>query len=351
MIKQKINSVGNNREKQIQLDSFGLWYKPYHDETKDSSYDVKSIFELHINLWSKLKMSGCKDDITYLDIGIKVKNYKSVSELLFLCPFSFDMNDICDLSDKMSDKKNVDLVFNNNCELRTKDRYWIIENKTSDNNVEDLLVFSFDQSVDNVVCIEEEVEDKSSKLIIKFDLFRKYIESLADPCNNGCNDSLKEINDVYLRFRITSPELKSSLFSNVEPMNKYFQSGFISTQIIDFKMNSKRNIDDRIMAKAVGNEEKLVKFSKIHFLLMEPSSNNVVFMSENNTTCRNLEKGKWDEYLECSGIENMLVYHWKKSANSDMMHKPIEEFNQLVKINYSKTNPKIIMYISLWFLC
>lgn len=353
-MKRKMNDVEDKSDSQIQLDSFGVWYKSAQNALSQCN-EKQSAFELHINLWSKLKVDGIKNNKTFLDIGIKIKEYKNISELIFLCPFKLDSDDIQDLSGKLQNKKNVDLIFNNNCGLWTSDRYWIISNDTSNNLKEDLLIFSFYQSVDDVIRIEEVVKGKSSKLVINFSLFKKYIESLSCNDENQCINRLKNVNDVYLRFRIASHQLNKSIFSNLEPMNKYFQSGFTSIQILDFKMNSKRNIDDRILAKAVGNDENFASFDKIHFLLMEPSNNNVIFMSENNTTCRNLEEGKWDNYLDCTGVGDTLVYHWKKSVvkNSSCQenNKPIQEFDLLVKINYSKTNRKIILrYIVYGFL-
>ncbi len=358
------------------MDSFGVWYKSedveennknrtsevddtkkdnskqenaksqINEEQKEDKKNFKKEMqsfeaELNINLWSKLKVNNYQKEQTYLDIGFKIKKYKKIKELIFLCPFVLNKDNIEDLSEKMAVKKNANLIFNNDCEIESRDSYTIINNNEKD---ETLLVYPFEQAVENVIDIQP-VIGNNYKLIIKFDEFKKYINErknegkIKDGKSNNCKE-LDEIEDLYIRFRINSIELKDKLFYDVDPINKIFQSGFVSTQIIDFKLNNKRNLDDKILARAVKKNERVVDFKMIHFLLMEPSNSDVIYISNDKVICRNLEIGEWDDYLKSKQIKDMLVYHWKSIKETDLENT---EFNQLVKINYSKTNIKIIL--------
>ena len=69
--------------------SFGLWYK------KSNENDNIPVFSVHINFWSESvkKDSGTPD----LDVGIKIKDFRSVNELIFHCPFIVEESQVKDL--------------------------------------------------------------------------------------------------------------------------------------------------------------------------------------------------------------------------------------------------------------
>lgn len=336
------------------MDSFGLWYK-----VDEKNRINKADFEMHINLWSKL------NNKTYLDIGIKIFNYKDIDELIFLCPFKLKNDEIIDLSDKISRKENVDLILNNDADIETKDNYVVIKDHEKRC---DYLIFPFRQAVQGVQKIEQ-IDESHSKIIINFRDFKQYIKDLKKTQDSEeCSCNLDGIDNLYIRFRIKSEEMDNILFKDIEPANKFLQSGFVSTQVIDFKMNNIRNISPTIRATASRYKEDLVEFKCIHFLLMEPAESNIEYMS-NQMTCRKLEDRVWNDYLDISWDEDLsiLVYHSKEVAkecdltdvkikndinvvNQDVNEKQInssdkkiKEFNQLVKISYSKTNKKIIL--------
>ena len=103
--------------------------------------------------------------------------------------------------------------------------------------------------------------------------------------------------------------------------------------MIDFKINEKRNIEERVRAEIIVNHEELVNFKKVHFLIMEPSAYDVSSFDDFEMSCRELEKGLWYDYfgekIDCSK-GHILAYHWKTKDVSSC-------FNCLVKVNYSKT--------------
>ncbi len=334
------------------MDSFGLWYKVDNEEKTLQ----KTTFEMHINLWSKLK------EETYLDIGIKILNYKEINELIFLCPFYLDQSNIFDLSEKIKTKENIDLILNNDADVETKENYVVIKDHEKKCKY---LIFPLKQAVENVQVIEP--IDEFSKIIFRFKDFREYIEGLkGNQSEDGCSCDLIDIENLYIRFRIKSKKMENILFDNLDPLDNFLQSDFSSTQVIDLKINNIRNISPRIRAIASSNKEKLVEFKCIHFLLMEPAESHIEYMS-NQMTCRKLENQMWNDYLDLDPEEKLsiLVYHSKdnyertvceqsqrdncddKDDKSDEKEfnniQGIKEFNQLVKISYSKTNNKIIL--------
>lgn len=340
------------------MKSFGLWYKKHkekvdenktnglqnQDDSKDknSHQDENSIspnnekpqFDFHANYWSlgDIKTSKKLKD-PYLDIGIQIKNYKLIDSLTFYCPFEVDEDCLIDLSDKLKDKGNASLIFNDVCEMETQDIYTIIKLSTE----EKLLLFPLKEPIEGV-CSLEKIEE-GSYINFDFKQFRKYAEQSK-------NDGF-DIDNVYIRFRLCFSGLKDMICFDDEPLNKSFESAFSGTRTIDFKINEKRNIPQKIRAKMTLQEEKMACFTKVHFLVMEPSSYDVVSFSDEKVNCRELEEGEWDDYLDTNIDQkkgHVLAYHWKRKAKEG---ESKESFSCLVKIRYSKTSRKTIAAYSL----
>lgn len=330
------------------MESFGLWYKIKNDEytnseTSNNDSHLEPQFSMHINFWSlevirpkmvlhKRKISS-NEKYPYLDIGIEVNNFKCIQYIALYCPFDLGIEDIVDLSGKLSNKKNANLVFNNDCEIETKDNYTIINNDEKNNKI---VVYPLNQVIDNVFKIESIRENKKNRIIISFEDFIKYIKQ---------KPKFDDINNLYIRFRIKSKNLNKALYFDIEPMNKSFESAFIGTRVIDFKINEVRNIDDSVRAKALLEDEDIAKFLSIHFLIMEPSSYDLVSLSSNQSSCRELEEDVWNDYLGKiidSSYGRILAYHWKKKASkksgNECEDELIDDFSNLVKVNYSKAN-------------
>lgn len=309
------------------MKSFGLWY--LKSTNVEQEYNHESEFDLHVNFWSLEDYKHSNNNIVpCLDIGIKIYIYKLIDKLTFFCPFQVEKNDIIDLAEKMSTKNNASIIFNTDCEIHTKDNYTIIELETN----EHLLVFPLNQVIKDVFSINN--EEHNTKLEFSFESFQKYVES-----NSGLND----LDTVYIRFRLKGTALKHHIYFDSEPLNKSFESAFSGTRMVDFKINEKRNIDEKVRAELIVNHEELAKLKTIHFLLMEPSAYDVNSFDNSNMNCRELEKDLWDDYLGMT-IDfkkgHILAYHWKAE-------NILNGFNRLVKVTYSKTKPLTIIVYAL----
>jgi len=335
-----------NKEEGLKLEmkSFGLWYlkseiesakqeltenstqKNASEDTNDSNKIPveESEFDLHINFWSLEDYKHTNNSIVpCLDIGIKIYKYKLIKRLTFFCPFQVKKEDIFDLADKMSTKENANIIFNTDCEIHTKDNYKIIELEQS----EHLLVFPLNQVIEGIYSIKNEAY--GTKLEFDFQNFEKYVKS---------NSGLNKLDTIYIRFRIKGRALRHHIYFDSEPLNKSFESAFSGTRMIDFKVNEKRNIDEKVRAEIIMNHEELAKLKTVHFLLMEPSAYEVKSFDNYVMNCRELEKDLWDDYLGMSidfSKGHILAYHWRAKEEK-------EYFNCLVKVNYSKTKPLTI---------
>lgn len=243
-----------------------------------------------------------------------------------------EKKNILDLSDKIKQQMNAQLIFNDDCEMETNAGY--TEVKLSE--TEKLLVFLLEQD-----CGIESVIDNNknySTISIKMKPFRDYIKAV--PAFQNIEDKYQSI---YLRFRVKGIALKDILFFDSEQTNKSFESAFSATRVLDFKINQSRNIENVLRVGMNRNGYEMVKFSKVHFLIMLPSAYDLDQYS-GNINCRELESGVWNDYFG-QDIDfhkgHVLAYHWKRSAKESA--STFEEFSCFAKINYRKTKPKMLM--------
>lgn len=323
------------------MESFGCWYKKIIEDgnlLRDCSSAQEETpqtpdFDVHVNFWFLNDILKQKVKKPYLDIGIKIGDYRELLNVVFSFPFQLTKENIVDLAPMMSTKGNASLVFNEECEIETKNEYTIVQIPKDEKSNDKLLIFPLKQAVEDIFELTD-YEDRSY-ITIKFDTFRRYLET---------NVELDAYPSLYIRFRLKDVDLHNVMYFDSEPFNKSLDSAFSGTRIFDFKINEKRNINKNIAARMDIQGETLAEFNQVHFLVMEPSSYDMVSYSQNQMTCRELEKDLWDEYLKVELNDNaghILAYHWKKKAK-DTNHK-ISDFSCFAKINYQKMQIKTVL--------
>lgn len=347
------------------MKSFGLWYQ-LSEITSNNKYEIETTvnqiedkknsesevedkepqYSLHVNFWSlediRIKdiannKNSLKEHLKtpYLDIGIKIKDYSKLDSVTFYCPFVLKLEEMFDLSPKLGTKNNASIIFNSDCEIETKDSYAIVN--ISEYN-EKLLVFPLEQVIKDVFQIKRDERNDGTYLIFKFRNFHEYVKGV---------EKLGELDTIYIRFRIESSSLKKHIYFDSEPLNKSFESAFSGTRIIDFKVNEKRNIDEKIRAEIIMRKQEWVTFKDIHFLIMVPSSYDLTSFYKKTMTCRELEENLWDDYLGAHidfASGHVLAYHWKDKA---IERKVCEDFACLVKVNYSRAKKETIFLYAL----
>lgn len=307
------------------MKSFGLWYKK-----KDGS-GTDPEFSLHINFWSEsVKEDGVIPD---LDVGIKISSFRAIETLVFHCPFEIDDNDVTDLVPVLKKLENANIVFNAEGKIDAESPYSVYH-PLNEGKEEKLLLFPLRHNPDGIYSLDRNLE--GTEIVFKFDIFNEYIKT-----RTGYND----IKYAYIRFRISSKELKNSIYFDCEPSNKSFESAFTGARIFDFIINDKRGLGSKIIAKIDMEKFVIPTLKDNHLLIIEPASYDVESFSKEEMACRELEENMWEEYLGANinySAGRVLVYHWKYNTGCSC----------LVKIKYSKTNSTtleayIVMVIAL----
>ena len=117
------------------MESFGCWYKKIIEDgnlPRDCSSSQEETpqtpdFDVHVNFWFLNDILKQKVKKPYLDIGIKIGDYRELLNVVFSFPFQLTKENIVDLAPMMSTKGNASLVFNEECEIETKNRYTIVQ--------------------------------------------------------------------------------------------------------------------------------------------------------------------------------------------------------------------------------
>lgn len=317
-----ISIIINNiclRETVEEMKSFGLWYKSAEKDVE------RPIFSVHINFWSETVKSdnGCPD----LDVGLKICNFRSIDEVRFHCPFVIAEGDVKDLVPILSKIENANIVFNTDGLIHSKESYSVYTFEKNGKR-EELLLFPLNQDMEEIFFLEE--DDGKTDVVFNFSIFNRYLRQKKE---------FSEINQVYIRFRISTEEFNNNIYFDCEPSNKSFESAFSGTRIFDFKINEKRNLGAKTIKKIEVNKYLFPTIEDIHLLVMEPSSYDVESFSNKQMTCRELEGNLWNDYYGKKinySKGRILAYHWKFDSDCSC----------LVKVKYSKTNlTTLVAYI------
>lgn len=282
------------------MKSIAIWYKP-----KTNTGDFVDEVELHFNLW-KLP-TGSKGHVRFLDIGIKLKNTTNIDELKLYFPTKIRRDDFEDIVDKFIGKPDlVSAIFNEN--------YKVISDATSK---------SF------------QINDSTNKLI--FNIYKTTKEDIErEEKYSGTIFSIlvpKQDETIYFRFRIKGTFI-NSLISTSSPTNAILESAFSEVEMIDFRVNEIRDLDQSLLEEIQKN--KKLKIGKQHFFFICSNEEEVIGSHQPHISCRNLENYRWNDYVGLADIKKQifLAYHWKD--------KEIENSNILIKTKYEKNNWRTI---------
>lgn len=282
------------------MKSIAIWYKP-----KTNTGDFVDEVELHFNLW-KLP-TGSKGHVRFLDIGIKLKNTTNIDELKLYFPTKIRRDDFEDIVDKFIGKPDlVSAIFNEN--------YKVISDATSK-------LF--------------QINDSTNKLI--FNIYKTTKEDIKrEEKYSGTIFSIlvpKQDETIYFRFRIKGTFI-NSLISTSSPTNAILESAFSEVEMIDFRVNEIRDLDQSLLEEIQKN--KKLKIGKQHFFFICSNEEEVIGSHQPHISCRNLENYRWNDYVGLADIKDQifLAYHWKD--------KEIENSNILIKTKYEKNNWRTI---------
>lgn len=253
--------------------------------------------ELHLNIWEP--ENGSKDGC-YLDIGLMLPTAKFTNKMILILPWSITESDMIDLSNKLTGNAELQAIFNDSYSFtnRSHDGGHIARHIFNSEKFFNIISFMHNY-------IKISTKDKYSYLEIDIEKLRNTSERIDEK-------DRERATQMYIRFRILKmPEL--FYCRTITPKDSIYQSSINVNQIIDVRVNVRRDIPVNLLSELNLPEMVFVSFKKIHLFLMKPQEDSITTMDRYFKSCRSLENVKyWQRYSgkKCASINSSLGYQW-----------------------------------------
>lgn len=257
--------------------------------------------DLHVNLWKNGKKC-C------LDIGIKIKEYKHDSGIIFLYVNNIQEEDVEDLSPRLTQPTLLNAIFNENYEVTDKMPGHI--------GVQSL----------------ERLEDKFTICPI----------NVKKPENtNNCleiswisNQSTKEeAKNLYLRFRIKGEFING--LTQEEDLS-WLQDLAHTIDTIDIRINQRRNLTKTLLND---NKKQFLKFESINCFVIRSIKDQYTVSSRTLKSVRKLESLWAEKYIEKEFCDKTFAYQLQHRREGE----PLDDFGMTMQF-------KILRGVKFW-LC
>jgi hypothetical protein len=288
------------------MNCLAVWYK-----RKPLAPKKKLDVELHINLW-QLKKKDKKEkkaSKNFLDIGIKIFEPSNVDNIRIFLPFKVKKDEIEDIGHFFEgNNKLVAAIFNDEFQAQPIQ----VQSKT-------LQVINGNNNIQFYIYM---IDDKNDVRMLK----KNYGGSVIDIKLN----SAAKYKPLYYRIRINSDNLEE-FYTQYKPQSQWLDSHSTTTELIDFRVNEKRNLDRTLLEDMRNSGE--VFFKKVEYFVMREFKYDYVSSHKEMLRSRRLEEDLWDSYVgedcECGKI---IAYHWSWDE------KP--GFNAFVKYRFLSSDKK-----------
>jgi len=289
--------------------SLAVWCEASHQSAEPAT-------DLHFNLWRDLP--GSPD---VLDVGFNFKHPHSFAKLHFYVPAEISVKDVRDLSDVLEDDQTLSAVFNDtlhvgdrdenafNAMLGTKIAYRIARLRFAEH-----------------VSFREIKESSGGGTVVSF--------------GGPLFQSMPEHGSHYIRIRLTLSGNLGRVFSDdFDPSDRIFLSGFFRTDVVEFRVNERRNFGRSLREKYPNMA--MPKIGAIHYFLVRSIATELITSHADFRKVRRLEPLLWERYLQGLGrvsAEKMVIYHWRAGVD-----KPVDDFIALAWFRAPRQN--FLLYI------
>lgn len=276
--------------------------------------------EVHFNLW---KLGIRRKANCFLDIGLMVHDATTISHINIFIPKPVAKSNIEDLGITLREKQDVvSSLFNEDYRVSSQAQEKIIEVLGVD-RIPVFYIYVLDLNSDVVI------ENTYGGSIIKI----RVPQELANKKH-------------YYRIRLKNPYV-DSISRIYTPPNSLLESAFSQTELVDFRLNEKRNLNSSLLERIRSEGE--VSFTKTHLFLMREASDDYVYSHKPPNGSRQLESDLWKGYIGGDySFDNIMAYHWKET-------NPHDSFSAFIKFRFIRCNPLtiatfIVIIIILGFL-
>lgn len=291
--------------------------------------------KLHMNYW---KISSKN---RYLDFGVMLNGpYELIKSLWFYFPFEIKDGSVSDLGDTLNNTKMICNLFDSEYEVQQASNTSF--SKVSANpNSDDQSFYLYRLGTENFTIVEG---FNNHLLEIKFNSTPPKSETeikQGDNKNNSQNTGANRLG-LYFRIRVTIPA--KSYYSEGRIANDVFQSAFSKAELVDIRINDRRELDYSLRESLNAGKEWL-EFTKVHFFYCSSSDDEQIVGSLPYNDCKLLDVKMWNDYLKpiCDSRNKFMAYHWKIDSNSK---RPMSKYGIFVRTVFQSRNfPRIVLYV------
>jgi hypothetical protein len=253
--------------------------------SRKNSEPISPKIEAHFNLW---KLDKRNDFDCFLDFGLMLENAANIDHINIFIPKQIDKSNLEDLGKTF--KGNTDLVsalFNEEYRVTTSAGNKVIDVLCAEGRAS-FYIYILD--LDNDIAIENAFNGSIIKMRVPPELAGK---------------------KHYYRMRLRHSYVDSITYVD-KPPNSPLESAFFVTELVDFRVNDKRDLNESLLERI--RTEGEIKFSKIHFFLMRNASDDYVYSYRPPSSSRKLED-VWRKYVaENYSLARTIAYDWKESG-------------------------------------
>lgn len=280
--------------------SIAIWHDTFGNDAEGYAPRV----EVHINIWRNKERSK-RSHFDLFDIGFRFEELRSLRTLSISLPFVIAEENISDLFEVMHDAPTLSAIFNET----------LAAGGMQDGGRTFAASHTETGRVQFYVASCPASERQLSTIGAGND--RGSVITLSD---EFCKRLRQRVGDHYFRLRIKVPiGMENGFVSTNGPKDSAFLSTISTNEIVEFRLNERRNFSTAIRERLQASECGLIDISDVHYFLIRDMG---VEMTQSHTgfrKMRRLEPGMWERYLDrCPGFnpDKMIIYHWASSAPS-----------------------------------
>ncbi|OAI30875.1 hypothetical protein A1351_00655 [Methylosinus sp. R-45379] len=280
--------------------SIAIW----HDTFPIDADGYAPRVEVHVNIWRNNQRKKRKH-FDLLDIGFRFEELRALRSLSISFPFVIKPEHVSDLFEVMHDTSTLSAIFNDTLTPGSMlDRGNCFAASHTESKGVQFFVWR---------CPDKELQfstigegrDRSTVITISDQFFEQV---------------RPRVGDHYFRLRIEVPiDMENGFVSSNDPKDSAFLSTISTSEIVEFRLNERRNFSNAIRNRLQAKNCGLIDISAVHYFLIRDMG---VEMTRSHTAfrkMRRLEPRLWERYLtDCSGFnpDKMIIYHWASFAPS-----------------------------------
>lgn len=301
--------------------SFGIYCK------LDGQKSINA--KIHVNL---LKIKNEKTSC-FLDFGLLFPI--DIKELRFYFPFYIEIKDVEDLGSLLAKNNDVlDLIFHTDMSTSSFGQNCYTYVQSSNEEDSSFALYQLGENNLNIKHTNTSVSQQMQGTILNVQLKGEY--SFSPACQDCEKKDKSKPKNCYIRFRIPVSNRNMDIFRHSANISDdLFQSAFSKIDMIDFRINDRREIDKKVLETLEDGSYKAFQFEEAHFFYVADSKENIRNGSVIHKDCRIMERERWNDYLPATENVNYLAYHWEKS---NLMGRSLSEFCIFFNTIYPERN-------------